>query len=128
MGAWLGRDDETGQAHCQEEKDRRKGQSAARKALDRRHKKEADQLKRHLLAEEPALQAHQERARKRKELEAPLDPARTQDPAPDRTRPRQRAVLNTADQRYEEARAKRREAHGRHGGTAIRGGAGMFWP
>ena len=87
----------------------REVKSAARKALDRSHKQETDQLKRHLLAEEQALQAHQQRARKRKELEAPLASARTEDPAQDRKRLRQRAALKTADQRYEEARVKRRE-------------------
>ena len=88
----------------------REVKSAARKALDRSHKKETDQLKRHLLAEEQALQAHQQRACKRKDLEAPLDPARTEPPPQNRTRHRQRAALKTADQRYEEARVKRREA------------------
>ena len=88
----------------------RKVKSAARKAFDLSLKKDTEALKRNLLAEEQALQAHQRRAHQRQELEE----TSTQDagagtPGPLRLS-RRRAALKTADQRYELSRVERRKS------------------
>lgn len=87
----------------------REVKSAARKALDLSHKKATEQLKRNLLAEEQALQAHQCRARKRQELEEQLAKESSADTPQYKTLSRQVAALKTADQRYEKARVERRK-------------------
>ena len=76
--------------------------------LDRSQKKETDQLKRHLLAEEQALQAHQSRAQKRQALEGQWAQAGTPDTPQHQRLSRGMAALKTADQRYEKAREERR--------------------
>jgi len=88
----------------------REVKSAARKALDLSLKKAADQLKRNLWAEEQALQAHHRRAQKHKELDAPLAKAGAADTPPPPTLSRQVAALKAADQRYQNARVKRRKS------------------
>jgi len=87
----------------------REVKSAARKALDLSLKKATDQLKRSLLAEEQALQAHHRRAQKRKELEEPLAKAGSADSPQHQALSRQVAALKAADQRYENARVERRK-------------------
>ncbi len=86
----------------------RQVKSAARKALDLSQKRETEQLKRILLAEEQALQAHRRRAQKRQELEALGAPAGSADTPQHRRLSRQLAALKTADQRYESAQVERR--------------------
>ena len=88
----------------------REVKSAARKVLDRSHKKETDQLKRTLLAEEQALQAHQRRAQKRPPLEEQLAKEGPENTPPHRALQRELAALKIADQRYEKGRAQRRES------------------
>lgn len=88
----------------------REVKSAARKALDLSLKQATDQLKRNLLAEEQALQAHQRRAQKRQALEAPLAKEGSADTPPHKALSRQVAALKSADQRYENARLERRKS------------------
>jgi len=88
----------------------RQVKSAARKALDLNLKQVTEQLKRQLLAEEQALQAHQRRAPKRKELEGALAQASSNDTPQDKALIRQMAVVKAADQRYETARVVRRKS------------------
>jgi hypothetical protein len=88
----------------------REVKSAARKALDLSLKKATDQLKRNLLAEEQALQAHQRRVQKRQELNAPLAQEGSADTPQHQALSRQVAALKTADQRYENARVERRKS------------------
>ena len=88
----------------------REVKSAARQALDLSHKKATDQLKRHLLAEEQALQAHQRRAQKRQALDEQLAKETSQDRPQPKTLSRQVAALKAADQRYENARVERRKS------------------
>ena len=88
----------------------REVKSAARKALDLNLKKATDQLKRNLLAEEQALQAHHRRAQKRKELEGPLAKEGSADTPQHQTLSRQVAALKGADQRYQNARVERRKS------------------
>ena len=88
----------------------REVKSVARKALDLSHKKATDQLKRNLLAEEQALQAHQRRAQKRKELDEQLAKEASADTLQDKALSRQVAALKAADQRYENARVERRKS------------------
>ena len=86
--------------------------SAARKDLDLRLKKENDQLKRSLWAEEQASRAAQSRAPKRQELDEKLakpDPIVTDIPQY-QALSRQLAILKAADQRYENTRVERRKS------------------
>ena len=86
--------------------------SAARKDLDLRLKKENDQLKRSLWAEEQASRAAQSRALKRQELDEKLakpDPIVTDIPQY-QALSRQLAILKAADQRYENTRVERRKS------------------
>ena len=84
--------------------------SAARKALDLNLKQATAALKRHLLAEEQALRAHQRRAQKRLELEANLAQEATTDTAQYRALSRQVASVKSADGRYETTCVERRKA------------------
>lgn len=88
----------------------REVKSVARKALDMDHKKETDRLKRNLLAEEQALQAHQRRALKRKELDEQLAKEGSADTPQHKALSRRVGVLKTADQRYENSRIERRKS------------------
>lgn len=90
----------------------REVKSAARKALDLSHKKATEQLKRHLLAEEQALQAHDRRAQKRQELAALETSEDSSDTPQSKARSRQLAALQIADQRYENRRRERRQSIG----------------
>lgn len=86
----------------------RQVKSVARKALDLSHQKANEQLKRNLLAEEQALQAHQHRARKRTQLEESLTQEGSVDRPQRQALSRQVAALKRADQRYQDARVPRR--------------------
>ena len=88
----------------------REVKSVARKALDLSRKQATEQLKRKLLAEEQAHQAHQRRAQKRQALEEPSAQEASADTPQHKTRSRQVAALKTADQRYENARVERRKS------------------
>jgi hypothetical protein len=87
----------------------REVKSAARKALDLSHKQATEQLKRNLLAEDQALQAHQRRAQKRQELDQQLVKEASASTPQYEALSRQAAVLKSADQRYETARLERRK-------------------
>ncbi|MHB9005876.1 MAG: hypothetical protein ACYDC1_03000 [Limisphaerales bacterium] len=84
--------------------------SAARKALDLSLKQATDSLKRHLLAEEQAFQAHQRRAQKHQELQAILAQEAATGTPHDRALSRQVAALKIADGRYQTTRVGRRKA------------------
>lgn len=88
----------------------REVKSVARKALDMDHKKEIDRLKRNLLAEEQALQAHQRRVRKLKELHEQLANEGSTDTPQHKTLSRRVRALKTVDQRYENSRLERRKS------------------
>ena len=101
----------------------REVKSASRKALDLSLKREKEQLKRHLLAEEQALQAHQRRELKRKELEGRLAQPSTTDTVEAKAIKRQMASIKTADTHYETCRVQRRkdigEVHQRTAGIQV---------
>ena len=88
----------------------REVKSAARKALDLKLKQVSEPLKRRLLAEEQALQAHQLRTAKRKELEANLSQEASTDTPQYQALSRQVAVAKAAHTRYETTRLKRRKS------------------
>lgn len=90
----------------------REVKSAARKALDLSLKKETEKLKRNLLAEEQALQAHQRRAGKIKELEEQSAREGSPDTPPNRALSRQGTVLQATQERSEKARVERRKSIG----------------
>ena len=85
-------------------------QRAARPALELSQQQEIDQVKRHLLAAEPALQAHVRRVPKHQPLVEQLTPAGPQDTPPHQALNRQQSARPAADRRYENGRTKRREA------------------
>ena len=101
----------------------REVKSASRKALDLSLKREKEQLKRHLLAEEQALQAHQRRELKRKELEGRLAQPSTTDTVEAKAIKRQMASIKTADTHSETRRVQRRkdigEVHQRTAGIQV---------
>lgn len=88
----------------------REVKSAVRQALELSQKQETDQLKRHLLAEEQACQAHERRAQKHQQLVEQLTQAGPQDTPQPQALNRQQAALQAADQRYQNGQTKRREA------------------
>jgi hypothetical protein len=88
----------------------REVKSAARKALELSQQRETEQLKRHLLAAEQALQAHQRRVQKHQQLAEQLAQAGPDDTPPSQALNRQQSALQAADRRYENGRTKRREA------------------
>ena len=88
----------------------REVKSAARRALDLRLKQVTEPLKRRLLAEEQALQAHQLRAKKRQELEAKVAQDSSAGTPPSKPLSRQVAAAKAADQRYETTRLERRKS------------------
>lgn len=88
----------------------REVKSAARKALDLSLKKATEHLKRNLLAEEQALQAHHRRVQKRQELDEQLAKEGSADTPQHQALSRQVAALKTADQRHENARVERRKS------------------
>jgi hypothetical protein len=87
----------------------REVKSAARKALDLKLKQATEPLKRHLLAEEQARQAHQVRAVKGPELAAKLARVSSTDTSEYKELSRQAAALKAADSRYETTRLERRK-------------------
>ena len=87
----------------------REVKSAARQALDRKLKTVTQPLKRHLLAEEQAHQAHQLRAVKGPELAAKLALESSTDTPEYKELSRQVAALKAADLRYEKTRLERRK-------------------
>ncbi len=83
--------------------------SVARKALDAQLKQVTEPLKRRLLAQEQALQAHRLRAKTTQDLQAQLaQEAATDTPAAKALR-RQLAAAQAADHRYETTRLTRRK-------------------
>jgi hypothetical protein len=88
----------------------REVKSATRKALDLRLKQVTEPLKRHLLAEEQAHQAHQLRAVKRSELAAKLALESSTDTPRCKELSRQVVALKAADLRYETTRLERRKS------------------
>jgi len=84
--------------------------SAARKALALSQKQVTERLKRNLLAEEQAWQAHQHRAVKRQQLEAQLAPADSVDPCAFKSLKGQLTALQAADGRYQTTRVERRKS------------------
>jgi len=88
----------------------RQVKSATRKALDLKLKQVAEPLKRQLLAEEQAHQAHQLRAVKGSELAAKLALESSTDKPQYKELRRQVAALKTADLRYETTRLERRKS------------------
>jgi hypothetical protein len=88
----------------------REVKSAARKALDLRLKQVTGPLKRHLLAEEQAHQAHQLRTVKGPELAAKLALESSTDTSEYKELSRQVVALKAADLRYETARLERRKS------------------
>lgn len=88
----------------------REVKSAARKALDLKLKQATEPLKRHLLAEEQARQAHQLRAVKGRELAAKLALPSSTDTPEDKELNRQMVALKAADLRYETTRLERRKS------------------
>jgi hypothetical protein len=88
----------------------REVKSAARKALDLKLKQATEPLKRHLLAEEQARQAHQLRAVKGSELAAKLALQSSTDTPQDKELNRQIVALKAADLRYETTRLERRKS------------------
>jgi len=87
----------------------RQVKSAARKALDLKLKQATEPLKRRLLAEEQASQAHQLRAVKGPELAAKLALESSMDTPEYKELSRQVAALKAADSRYETTRQERRK-------------------
>ena len=87
----------------------RQVKSTARKALDQKLKQVTQSLKRRLLAEEQALQAHRLRADKCKELEGKLTQESSKDTPQYKVMSRQVAAAKAADQRYETTRLERRK-------------------
>jgi hypothetical protein len=87
----------------------REVKSAARKALDLKLKQVTEPLKRHLLAEEQAHQAHQLRAVKGQELAAKLA-LETIDTPEYKQLSRQVVALKAADLRYQTTRLERRKS------------------
>lgn len=83
--------------------------STARKALDRKLKQVIEPLKRDLLAEEQACQAHQLRAVKGPELAATLARETSTDTPEYKALSRQVAALKAADLRYQTTRVERRK-------------------
>ena len=88
----------------------RQVKSAARKALDLKLKQATEPLKRRLLAEEQARQAHQLRAVKGPELAAKLAVESSTDTPEYKELSRQMAALKAADSRYETTRLERRKS------------------
>lgn len=88
----------------------REVKSAARKALDLKLKQVTGPLKRHLLAEEQARQAHQLRAVKGPELSAKLALESLADTPQYKELSRQVVALKAADLRYETTRLERRKS------------------
>ena len=88
----------------------RQVKSAARKALDRKLKDVTEPIKRHLLAEEQAHQAHQLRAVKRPELAAKLALESSTDTPEYKEMSRQVVALKAADLRYQTTRLERRKS------------------
>jgi hypothetical protein len=88
----------------------REVKSAARKALDLKLKQATEPLKRHLLAEEQARQAHQLRAVKGPELAAKLAAESSTDTPEYKELSRQVVALKAADSRYKTARLERRKS------------------
>ena len=88
----------------------REVKSAVRKALDLRLKQVTEPLKRHLLAEEQAHQAHQLRAGKGPELAAKLALESSTDTPEYKELRRQVVALKAADLRYETTRLERRKS------------------
>ena len=88
----------------------REVKSGARKALDLSLKKLKEQLKRSLLAEEQAHQAHQRRTVRREELEQRLGRAGSVETPEYKVINRQVTALKTADNRYETTRVARRKS------------------
>jgi hypothetical protein len=88
----------------------REVKSTARKALDLKLKQVTEPLKRQLLAEEQAHQAHQLRAVKGPELAAKLALESSTDTAEYKELNRQVEALKTAELRYETARLERRKS------------------
>ena len=87
----------------------RQVKSVARKALDLKLKQVTEPLKRRLLAEEQALQAHQLRAKKCQELEAQLAQEGLAQTPQSKALSRQLAAAKAADKRYETTRLGRRK-------------------
>jgi hypothetical protein len=87
----------------------RQVKSAARKALDLKLKQVTEPLKRHLLAEEQAHQAHQLRALQGPQLAAKLALESSTHTPEYKELSRQAAALKAADLRYETARLERRK-------------------
>ena len=88
----------------------REVKSAARKALDLKLKQVTEPLKRHLLAEEQAHQAHQLRAVKGPQLAAKLALESSTDTPEYKELSRQVVALKAADLRYETTRLERRKS------------------
>jgi len=88
----------------------REVKSAARKALDLKLKQVTEPVKRHLLAEEQAHQAHQLRAVKGPELAAKLALESSTDTPEYKELSRQVVALQAADLRYETTRLERRKS------------------
>ena len=88
----------------------RQVKSVARKALDLKLKQVTEPLKRRLLAEEQALQAHQLRAKKCQELEAQLPQEGSAQTPQSKALSRQLAAAKAADKRYETTRLGRRKS------------------
>jgi hypothetical protein len=88
----------------------REVKSAARKALDLKLKQVTEPLKRQLLAEEQAHQAHQLRAAKGPELAAKLAQESATETPEYKELSRQVAALKAADLRYETTRLERRKS------------------
>jgi hypothetical protein len=88
----------------------REVKSAARKALDLKLKEVSEPLKRQLLAEEQARQAHQLRAAKGPELAAKLALESSTDTPEYKELSRQVVTLRAADLRYETTRLERRKS------------------
>jgi hypothetical protein len=88
----------------------RQVKSAARKALDLKLKQVTEPLKRHLLAEEQAHQAHQLRAVKGPELAAKLALESSTATPEYKELSRQVVALRAADLRYETTRLERRKS------------------
>jgi hypothetical protein len=88
----------------------REVKSAARKALDLKLKQVTEPLKRHLLAEEQAHQAHQLRAGKGPELAAKLAQESSADTPEYKELRRQVVALKAAELRYETTRLERRKS------------------
>ena len=88
----------------------REVKSAARKALDQKLKQVIEPLKRRLLAEEQALQAHQLRVPHCKELEAKMARESSTDTPQHKALSRHVAAAKAADQRYETTRIERRKS------------------